>query len=154
MGHEATEWSLRQSEHPGMVSSLRWSASPGHPPLGASSPSYLPGAQAQGLLTYLHGTDNSTLEVRIQQVWSGRQRNTVREEGQNWTSRVCLSVCLTHTPSSTLNPTLSSDPSGSIGITLTHPTSKAIPLHSYTSQDSLPSGTPSQRHGGPPHHLP
>lgn len=34
--------------------------------LGGSSPSYLPAAQPLGLLTYLHGTDNSILEVRIQ----------------------------------------------------------------------------------------
>lgn len=66
---EAMEWRLGQSVHSEKVSSLLLSPSPGHIALGGSSSSCLPAAHAPGLLSYLHGTDNSILEVRIQQVW-------------------------------------------------------------------------------------
>lgn len=45
------------------VRGARWGSSPGH----------LPAGQTLGLLSDLHGTDNSILKVRIQQVWGGRR---------------------------------------------------------------------------------
>lgn len=104
---------------------------PGHVALGRLSLHHLPGPQPLGILSYLHGTDNSILEVRIQQVWGRRQRNTMREQEMELDIQVCfcLSLCLsllhthTHTHSHyILNPVLSLDPCGSTGLTLSLPT--------------------------------